>query len=199
MASAAEAVVPPSRSMAFDLSMPRVNHSFFGMATIVDCSAWVPRYGGATMVDQAESGKSPSPYGKRLKQAMEMDGWMPVQLAGELGISKAAIGKLLNGGSNALSAENHVRAARLLRVSSEWLALGEGEPRSQAHTMRDLNGAEWQLVTFFRGIPREEQDHLLQEANNAYSRQHPLPSVANPFGSLTPPAIPGTQNTKEKT
>lgn len=128
----------------------------------------------------------PSAYALRLKEAMELDGWLQSVLAGELGISPTAIGKLLKGTSQSLSAENHVKAARLLNVDSEWLALGIGEPRPERMSLRDLNGIEGQLITFFRGIPHEDQDHVLREANNAYSRQHPLPSPANPFPLARP-------------
>lgn len=136
-------------------------------------------------------------YGLRLKQAMRLDGWIDTTLAGELGLSSAAIGKFWSGKTKMFTAENHVRACRILRVDSEWLALGEGEPRPERMSMRDLNGLEGQLITLFRGAFGDDQDEILRLANQAYAKRHPFPSPANPWGA-TPPPLP-TETDRKKT
>lgn len=45
-----------------------------------------------------------SDYGRRLRLAMQLDGWRDSMLAGELGVSNAAIGKFWNGGTKMFSA-----------------------------------------------------------------------------------------------
>jgi hypothetical protein len=85
----------------------------------------------ATMVDPA------TPYAARLQEAMRAAGRDPADtasvgwLAERLGVSYQAARKALSGDTKALTAENNVKAARVLGVSSEWLATGDG-PRSGA-------------------------------------------------------------------
>lgn len=65
-------------------------------------------------------------YGERLQAALKARGLSTQQLADKLEVTYQAVKKVLDGKSSALSAPNHVRAVRILQVSSEWLALGEG-------------------------------------------------------------------------
>jgi hypothetical protein len=51
-------------------------------------------------------------------------------LAAKLGTTYQAVMKLDAGTSKAFSAANNARAARLLEVDPDWLALGEGEMRT---------------------------------------------------------------------
>lgn len=72
-----------------------------------------------------------SEFRDRLDQAMKAAKPHPVstqQLADHLGVSYQAIKKLLNVGSNAMSAKNTSVAAAFLGVSSTWLATGKGKP-----------------------------------------------------------------------
>jgi transcriptional regulator with XRE-family HTH domain len=85
------------------------------------------------------SGKSPSPYGERLKQAMVLAGMAGPdgklkrdareRLSRAIGVSVQSVGQVLNGDSKKFAPENSARAARFLRVDHFWLATGEGEPR----------------------------------------------------------------------
>lgn len=131
---------------------------------------------------------SPSPYALRLLKAMEHRNVTKSQLAQALEISATAIGKLAAGTSKSLTAENHVRAARFLQVSSDWLALNEGEMLLVNNPMRDLNGIEGQLITFFRGMSQADQDRLVAAANNIFNKRTPAqPSQANPFAKVPRP------------
>lgn len=75
-------------------------------------------------------------YTERLNKAMRLHGLDPEKpdgvraLAVGLGFSYQAAKKAIDGGTKMLAADNNVVAARLLRVDSEWLATGGGEPRS---------------------------------------------------------------------
>lgn len=66
-------------------------------------------------------------YGKRLRWAMEVRSVRRnLDVAKAVGRSEARVGQILRKGS--FDAEAHMLAARFLRVSPVWLALGEGEP-----------------------------------------------------------------------
>ncbi len=91
------------------------------------------------MVDPA------TPYAARLQEAMRAAGRDPADtssvgwLAEQLGVSYQASKKALSGDTKALTAENNVKAAHALGVSSEWLATGEGPRNGDEHLLsRDL-------------------------------------------------------------
>lgn len=65
-------------------------------------------------------------YGERLEAAMKARSVTTQQLADKLGISYQAVKKVLDGKSAAFTAPNNVYAARFLKISSDWLATGEG-------------------------------------------------------------------------
>lgn len=66
-------------------------------------------------------------YGKRLRWAMEVrEVRRNRDLAEKVGRSEARVGQVLRKGS--FDAEAHMLAARFLRISPVWLALGEGDP-----------------------------------------------------------------------
>lgn len=92
-----------------------LNHSSVQTATIVTV--------GSVSCPDMDS------YKDRLAAAMggEVPRSAVIALARELGVSPQAIQKVLDGKSNAFTAANNVKAARFLRVSSDWLATGEGE------------------------------------------------------------------------
>lgn len=61
-------------------------------------------------------------YSDRLKRAMAERGVDIPTLAAKIGVSYQAVRKATKGGG--MSAENNAKAARFLRVNSDWLALG---------------------------------------------------------------------------
>lgn len=72
-------------------------------------------------------------FGERLLEALSARSISRADLArvlrgpdGKMGISQSAVGQVIRGESNAMSAENTLRAARHLKVSAFWLATGEG-------------------------------------------------------------------------
>lgn len=66
-------------------------------------------------------------YRERLANAMKEANVQASELAGAVGISYQAVKKVLDGVSNAFSADNNSKAAKFLHVSSDWLATGRGE------------------------------------------------------------------------
>ena len=66
-------------------------------------------------------------YGQRLKNALDCSGKGRKELADAIGRSVQAVGDVINGKSKAFTAENNAKAAEFLRVSSFWLATGEGQ------------------------------------------------------------------------
>jgi hypothetical protein len=72
-------------------------------------------------------------YAKRL--ALAMGGGKPATtkikaLAADLDISYQAVVKVLDGKTDYLKVPNHYKAAAILRVNPEWLALGDGDMRT---------------------------------------------------------------------
>ena len=66
-------------------------------------------------------------YGDRLSEALEHAKKSRAELSRGIGLSVQAIGQVINGDTKALTAENNALAAEFLRVSSYWLATGNGE------------------------------------------------------------------------
>lgn len=96
--------------------MTTLNHSSEANATIVRGF-----YGMlSTMVE----------YRDRLQQALDESGVLLPALAGGIGATYQAVKKVLDGKSGAFSAANNARAAAILGVRSDWLALGEGPMRA---------------------------------------------------------------------
>lgn len=100
----------------FGFEHSQLNHSSGSNATIVPHK--LPS--SATMVS----------YKERLAAAIKAAQVSDNQLAAYLGVSIQAVRKISAGTSLAFSAENNAKAARFLRVSSYWLATGDGEMRS---------------------------------------------------------------------
>lgn len=70
-------------------------------------------------------------YSERLKAAMARAQVKTRTLSDAIGMSYQGVKKVIDGKSNAFSAENNSRAAAALGVSPDWLATGEG---SMLHT-----------------------------------------------------------------
>jgi len=64
-------------------------------------------------------------YKDRLAAAMEAAGVTVHQLAAEMGVTYQAVKKALKGTSSEMGAANNAKAAAILKVDSDWLALGE--------------------------------------------------------------------------
>lgn len=88
----------------------------------------------ATMVD----------YSDRLQMAMDAAGVTVVALAKEIGVSRQAVKKVLEGLSSYFKLDTHYRACRFLGVRSEWLALGE-EPVRPSEPAKPAN-ADWRTL-----------------------------------------------------
>ncbi len=115
--------VPPSSSIAVCFSMREVKHSSDECASPLQGAFHTME----RMSESADHEPSFDTYGQRLRWAMHVrDVRRNADLAEAIGRSEARVGQVLRAGS--FDAEGHVLAARWLRVSSEWLALGEGEP-----------------------------------------------------------------------
>lgn len=54
-----------------------------------------------------------------------------IDLAHQLGVTRQAVEKYFRDSSTAMTAPNNVKAARVLKVDSEWLALGDRPMRSE--------------------------------------------------------------------
>lgn len=79
-------------------------------------------------------------YNERLRLALKQSGCTVQMLADGLGISYQAAKKALDGKTKAFTAANNMKAARLLGVSAEWLAAGEGEVKADRTASEILDG-----------------------------------------------------------
>ncbi len=79
-------------------------------------------------------------YTERLRLALKQSGCSVQMLADGLGISYQAAKKALDGKTRAFTASNNMKAAKLLGVSAEWLATGEGEVKVERTALEILDG-----------------------------------------------------------
>jgi transcriptional regulator with XRE-family HTH domain len=87
-------------------------------------------------------------YGDRLAEAINIAGASRKDVAKALGISVQAVGQAVRGETNAHTAENQARAARLLGVDYFWLATGEGKARPVPGWPFDLfDQSDYELVS----------------------------------------------------
>lgn len=112
-------------------------------------------------------------------------------LAAHIGVSYQAIKKLLDGGSKMLNAENNVKAAHALGVSSEWLATGKG-PMVERQDAREL-------ARRFDSLPMETMQQLYMRQSTyvqcmaaiaAAAGLPQLPTEASPPADPQPIALP---------
>ena len=61
-------------------------------------------------------------YGERLKTALSARGRTRKELAAALYVSVQAIGEVIRGQTNEFTSSNNTKAARFLKVNSDWLA-----------------------------------------------------------------------------
>lgn len=101
--------------MAFDLSIPALNHSSAKNATIVH--------------DDPGTIRGMTTFQERLEKAMEKTGTSPRELADGLGLTYQAVKKVVDGKTRQMAADNCAHAAKFLKVNHWWLATGEGAPK----------------------------------------------------------------------
>jgi len=98
-------------------------------------------------------------YSDRLREAMAAAGYDPAALAKHLHVSYQAVKKVLDGKSNAFNAINHAEVARLLNVSSDWLAIGDAaRERAAGEPVGRVSGWPFKRVDFARVLSLDEGD-----------------------------------------
>lgn len=138
---------------------------------------------------KAAKDKNPLPFGVRLAHALTLPGNENgfSRLVNDLGVTRQAITKLLDGGSKEMGASNNARAARCLNVDPIWLATGEGVARSGEFQVR---WHERRLLDMLRELPADEQDEFssMLELRWKTHQQHAGNATADPFaGAALPP------------
>lgn len=111
--------------------------------------------------------------GVRLSTARKAAGKTLDDLALAMGVTRATVGHWETG-RNGIGAAQLREAAKLMKVTADWLLYGEKSPAA-------LNAMELQLVTLFRGLSPESRDKVLLEANFLHNRDHPGAGPGNPF------------------
>lgn len=129
--------------MVSDFFMSLINYSSDKEATIVMARSCM----FSTMVD----------YSERLVWAMKQSSCSVRTLAAALGASYQAVKKVVDGKSSAFNAFNNSRAAKILGVSSDWLATGDGLPKASEST------SSWP----FASVPQSRVEALPAEARAA--------------------------------
>lgn len=113
-------------------------------------------------------------YTERLHQAMRLAGLNPEESSGVHVLSKAlgctyqAAKKALDGATKMLTADNNVAASYFLKVDSEWLATGQGVPRSER---------VWPLTAELLAACRAASPTALLRAENAARAALDMPSI----------------------
>lgn len=151
--------------MALDLRMLALNHS-----SRPSCNPGSENYGQTSTV--IETDDSAHLYANRLVAAMKEAGIGIADLARAMGISYQAVRKVVLGGQFGM--ENNAAAAKLLGVSSDWLATGRGKakpagvaPVSQAEPLLDKYG---QTLVDLEAIPPGRRHRILDEITDEADR-----------------------------
>lgn len=151
--------------MALDLRMQTLNHSSRPL-----CNPGSQNYGQTSTVIEADD--SWDLYSYRLEAAMKQAGIGTADLARAMGISYQAVRKVILGGQ--FGTENNAAAAKLLGVSSDWLATGKGEakpagvaPASNAEPLLDKYG---QTLIDLEAIPPGRRHRILDEITDEADR-----------------------------
>lgn len=95
---------------------------------------------------------------KRLRAAMKQAELSASELAGKIGVSRAAVSQWLNGDIAKLKAENIFTAAKVLRLNAEWLATGKGE-------MDVIYGADLKIdsvLKLMQDMPEYKKDQVVK-------------------------------------
>lgn len=119
-----------------------------------------------------------SDYADRLGEAMQLERMDVTALAKGLRVSYQAVKKVIDGRTHAFTADNNVRAARLLKVDSEWLATGEGQARGEK---------VWPLSPELLAACRAAGPDAIRKAENAARNVLDLPPLPGSHTSAVPP------------
>ncbi|AZW19166.1 S24 family peptidase [Bordetella hinzii] len=104
-------------------------------------------------------------YRDRLSAAMQAANVSASKLAEGLNTSYQAVKKVIDGKSSAFNAANNALAARLLGVSSDWLALGEGDMKSGV--VAACQPSPWPFSTIPEDQVRELPESRLRQLEGA--------------------------------
>ena len=103
-------------------------------------------------------------YGTRLLQAIQDAGVTRKELARELGVTVHAIAMVVTSAGNKerwLSRENHLKAAKFLKVDANWLMTGENAPEKAPLYMQEsppeLSPTAMELAWLYDQIPLTER------------------------------------------
>lgn len=145
--------------MAFDLSIPELNHGLQSKATWVQAKT----SSLSTMV---------ASYWERLEPLLKDAGLTPAEFARKMAISYQAMKKVMNGG--AFGKDNNAKAANLLNVSSDWLATGKGQKERNAQPVGTafevLTDDELRMLSDFRAMMDDDRDELAAEIQRRAER-----------------------------
>lgn len=181
-----------------------LNHSSRRSATIVHATTSAGAYSFGTLANMAKQGEDSEvaarrkerdarerkAYGERLTQAFDAGKSLGVtvqKLADALDITYQGVKKALDGEAMP-SGKNNTLLARELRVNSDWLATGEGEPRT-ALTSEGVSGPqERQLLFLFRKLSPKLRDDVVVAVNDlsrdgTVSASDPFAKVPKPLGN----------------
>ena len=112
-------------------------------------------------------------YGKRLDRALTLAGKERKELANAIGVKVQSIGQVINGQTQALTAENSARAAKFLKVDHHWLATGEGLAHPPVGAGTNLSQHALALAKHFDRLPVDDQGvwaETFHEVNQLVSR-----------------------------
>jgi transcriptional regulator with XRE-family HTH domain len=111
-------------------------------------------------------------YGGRLAAALKLRGMKQSELAGELGITRTAVSKIVNG-TQYLDFDLAVKACQVLEIPLDWLAYGGPLPeRNPAFPPAAAAGT---CPGFYRNPERQRIEYLLSILKEA---EYPLVIVA---------------------
>lgn len=181
----------------FGFEHASLNHSSRCAATMVPPIFESSSY-RQTMVEKAKVArvKKPLPFGERLAHALSLPGNENgfSQLVKDLGVTRQAITKLLDGGSKEMGANNNAKAARTLSVDPIWLATGEGIARPGEFQVR---WHERTLIEQFRELPPEDQEDVVELLRRRleFARHHEGKRSADPFKGVERPRSTLISNT----
>jgi transcriptional regulator with XRE-family HTH domain len=111
-------------------------------------------------------------YGGRLAAALKLRGMRQSELAGELGITRTAVSKIVNG-TQYLDFDLAVRACEVLKIPLDWLAYGGTPPDGNASFPPAAETGTG--PRFYRNPERQRIEYLMSILKEA---EYPLVIVA---------------------
>jgi transcriptional regulator with XRE-family HTH domain len=111
-------------------------------------------------------------YGGRLAAALKQRGMKQSELAGELGITRTAVSKIING-TQYLDFDLAVKTCAVLKIPLDWLAYGDPPPDRNAAFSASAKAET--RPPFYRNPERQRIEYLLSILKEA---DYPLVIVA---------------------